>query len=122
MFATVTHPRPDVVLVTLAGELDLAAMDELRAALAPAGARADVLVDAAAVDFIDCGALRALVEAAGAATAAGGRLRLRAPSPAVLRLVAWCGVDARLPVVAARPRYGRRRAAGRDVIELGRPR
>lgn len=107
---TVTHPHRDGALVTLGGEVDLAALDRLDAALAAAAGCADVVIDASGVDFVDCCALRPLVVAARAVHAGGGRLRLHDPSPAVVSLIAWCGLQDQLRV-SDRPARGGPRPA-----------
>lgn len=112
---TLTTPRRGLAVVTLCGELDLAALERLRAIFARASGCAEVVVDASGVDFIDCCALRPLLEAARAAAATGGRLVLREPSPSVVRLVAWCGLEAELPTSSAPRRRRRADPAGRQV-------
>lgn len=121
---TVACPRPGLALLTLGGEVDIAALERLNAALTEAGACPEVIVEASGVDFIDCAALRRLLAAARAAGAGGGRLVLRDPSPALARLIAWCHLGEELPAEAARAR--RRGAPGggrRDEVALppGRP-
>ena len=90
---TLTHPRPGAARLVLAGELDIAALADLRAALAATRGCTDVVVQAAGVDFVDCCALRPLLLAARATARAGGRLRLREPSPALVRLITWCHLE-----------------------------
>lgn len=113
---TLARPRSDSVLVTLGGEVDLAALDRLTAVLARAAGCADVVVDASAVDFIDCCALHPLLAAARAAHAAGGRLRLHDPSPAVVTLVSWCGLEEHLPTARAPPDLVHRDRDGSRVV------
>lgn len=112
---TLTCPRPDHALVTLGGELDLAALERLCAIFARASNCTEIVVDVAGVGFIDCCALRPLLTAARAAAATGGRLVLREPSPAVVALVAWCGLEADLPTSSAPRRRRRADPAGRQV-------
>ena len=112
---TITHPRPGAARLVPAGELDIAALADLRAVLSATRGCTDVVVQASGVDFIDCAGLRPLVGAARAAAGGGGRLVLRDPSPAVVDLIAWCSLEEQLPVEAAptpgRGRLGRRQAA-----------
>ena len=106
---TLTHPRPGAAWLTLAGELDLAALAQLREALEATRGCTDVVVDASGVGFIDWCALLPLVLAARAATRAGGRWRLREPSPALVRLIALCDLEEALPTATpwrARQRHG----------------
>ena len=97
----ITRPRPGAARLTLAGELDIAALVDLRAVMAATRGCTDVVVDAAGVDFIDCCALRPLLLAARATARAGGRWRLRDPSPALTDLITWCGLEQHLPVQGA---------------------
>jgi anti-anti-sigma factor len=80
-------PSATVVLV---GELDPHSADSLSEALHELGADASVdrvVVDLAAVGFIDSSGLRALLSADEALASAGSKLVLRSPSDAVRRLL-----------------------------------
>jgi anti-sigma B factor antagonist len=78
-----------VTVVTLAGELDLAAAPVLRERLAEAAGSAErgVVLDMAEVTFVDSSALRELLRARAALEAAGARLVLAAVGPPVARLL-----------------------------------
>lgn len=80
-------------VVTLAGECDLAVREELTAALleAVAGARV-VVVDLAAVTFIDSTGVHGLVTAHHAALAAGGRVHVRNAVGPVATVLGLTGV------------------------------
>lgn len=91
------------VRFSLAGEFDLAARDDLRAALldaiapgaldaVPSGAPAAIVVDLDAVTFIDSEALGALIDAYVAARAAGRSLRLARPQKLVGRVLDIVGL------------------------------
>ena len=79
-----------VAHVRVAGELDVATVPKLRAALAPLGRESgdEVVVDVAGLTFADASALGALVAAHTRAEAAGARLVVRNPSPLLERMLA----------------------------------
>ena len=72
------HPGEPVV-VTVRGEVDLATAPELESCVSRAleGAPSAVILDLAALNFIDSSGLRVLVTLAGAATASGSSIALR---------------------------------------------
>jgi anti-sigma B factor antagonist len=77
------------VVVALRGELDLADAASVTAALAEAAARApEIIVDLAALKFIDCSGVEALVDGRRQARHAGGDLVLAAPQRRVLKVLA----------------------------------
>ena len=92
------------VVVALTGELDIATAEPLRHQLTgvvdgdPPPAR--VVVDAAALDFVDAAGISVLLGAQQALAARGGELLLRAPSRLVLRVVAVLQLDGVLLVEA----------------------
>lgn len=63
-------------IVSLHGEHDLASVEELKAALATAGRRRDVIVDLSACTFIDSSVISVLLRAANDLHTRGGRLSL----------------------------------------------
>jgi anti-anti-sigma factor len=72
----------------VSGELDLLTVPQLRGALAALGDHGrDVVLDLAGVSFVDSSGLGLLLAAAGTAEEGGASLILRAPSPAVRRLI-----------------------------------
>ena len=90
----VQHDRPRGV--RLLGELDLAGVPKVRAAL---GERSgDVEVDCAGLTFIDASGLRVFVAAHTACRARGARLLIVNPSRCVVRLLELTGVDTLLDV------------------------
>jgi anti-sigma B factor antagonist len=100
-----TRPRPDVVLLTVDGELDtltaprLAA--ELDAALDVALAEgATVVVDLSEVTFLASSGLAVLVEGARRAAPSPGRLHLVVASRAVTRPLEVTGADTLFPTHA----------------------
>jgi anti-anti-sigma factor len=78
------------------GELDVAALPELRGAIARAaggGSRpAQVVLDLSEVTFLDAAVLGALVAERRALQAAGGTLRLAGVSPKLRRLIGLTGL------------------------------
>jgi anti-sigma B factor antagonist len=79
----------DTVRIHAAGELDLASVDVLRSALERAHEEAlgDVEVESSEMTFCDSTGLCLLLNAQRKLNAAGRRLRLLNPAPAVLRLL-----------------------------------
>ena len=92
----VQHDRPSGV--RLLGELDLAGVPEVRAALSGRGG--DVEVDCAGLTFIDASGLRLFVAVHTACRARGARLSIVNPSRCVVRLLELTGVDTLLDVRA----------------------
>ena len=87
--------------LTLEGELDLAGVPDLEAALATARADGadEILVDLGALEFMDSSGLRCLVQADQRAAAEGWRLLLaRGPAP-VHRVFEITRMDQRLSFV-----------------------
>lgn len=77
------------VLISPAGELDVATVHSLRASLAQClhdGVRT-VDVDLSAVTFCDCSCLNVLLSSWWRITEAGGTLNLHHPPPALVRMV-----------------------------------
>ena len=89
-----TTPAGDVVL-TLAGELDLAAAPTVREHLESAAATGahSIVLDMAEVTFVDSSALRELLRADSALRGAGRTLILTAVPPAVVRLLELTRTD-----------------------------
>jgi anti-anti-sigma factor len=81
-------------LVTVRGELDLAAAEQLWQSLEPLllpGVL--VVVDGTDLSFLDSSGLRVLLQAHKRAETEGAVLRLIAPQPAVLRVLDLAGAD-----------------------------
>ncbi|MEU4714151.1 STAS domain-containing protein [Micromonospora purpureochromogenes] len=92
-FEATTSTEPGRAVVRLAGECDLAAREELTAALLAAVAGAPiVLVDLGALDFLDSTGIHGLVTAHHAARAAGGRLYVVNARGPVANVLAITGV------------------------------
>ncbi len=93
-----TESRNGAAVITLAGELDLYNAEEVRTALAKAideGAT-PIVVDMAAVEFMDSTALGVLIEARS--RLGGDGLRLAAPQLGTRRTLQVSGLDRHLPV------------------------
>jgi anti-sigma B factor antagonist len=80
--------------LSVGGEMDLAAADELAAAVdrALGSGESPLIVDLSGVSFIDSTGLGALVRFQNAATAADRELVLQAPSERVLRILELTGL------------------------------
>lgn len=92
--------RGEVTLVAPAGSLDAAAVDQIKRTLAgliEAG-QARLLVDLGNVHYVDSSGLGTLVAAMKRARAAGGDLRLCAPSPVVREILEMTGLVARIGI------------------------
>jgi len=86
----------DPAVVSLEGELDLAAAPQLReclVALVESGAT-DIVLDVARLDFIDSTGLSVLVMALNRTHAVEGSTVLRHPSPSIIRLLEITGLRA----------------------------
>lgn len=77
------------------GRLDLVSAADLRGAVAEtvAGGRTSLVVDLAAVPFVDSSGLGALIAALKQARKAGGELRIAAPDGPVLEVLALMRLD-----------------------------
>jgi anti-anti-sigma factor len=96
----VAHERgaEGVVTIRPTGELDIATAASLERALIEDRSRGDrVVLDLAALEFIDSTGLRAIVRGAEAARRDGWELRLRPGPPAVQRVFEIAGVLGALP-------------------------
>ena len=83
----------------VAGELDLAASSELRAALADlVDEGGDVTIDLSAITFIDSTALTILVHMHNELAASGARLIVTDPSPVVVRTLQLAGLVSRFAI------------------------
>jgi anti-sigma B factor antagonist len=112
------------VVVALDGELDLVDAADVAAALATVtAAEPEVIMDLAALEFIDSSGVAALVRGRAHARHAGGDLLLAAPQQQVLRILAITrladnfSVHASVEEAAASARRSRR-----VVVPLRRPR
>jgi anti-anti-sigma factor len=88
-------------VVRLRGELDVSEVQTVDDELAPVVARTDrdVTIDVENLQFIDVGGLNLLARTAGTLTAADRVLRLRAPSPILVRMLQVTGLDEHVQIV-----------------------
>ncbi len=96
MFTIETHNDADSVVLRVSGDVDIATVDQLRQRGLDVIALADgapVVIDAAAVTFIDSSGLGALVALNKAAAAAGTPFLMRAVPPGVASLLHITGID-----------------------------
>jgi len=95
-------------VVRLRGELDVSKIRTVDDELAPVIARTDrdVTIDLEDLRFIDVGGLNLLARTAGTLTAADRVLRLRAPSPVLVRMLQVTGLDEHVQIVDPVEGYG----------------
>jgi anti-anti-sigma factor len=78
----------------LSGEVDVSNVPSLSSALrSTAEGRTALLLDVAALDFIDVAGMRAIQRSALALAARGGELTMLAPQPPVRRMIAMMGME-----------------------------
>ena len=94
----VQHGAHGKVLIEVSGELDFAAVEELRAPLMPATEQGTVVLDLSGVTFCDSSGVRTLVEADRSAREHGGAFCIAAPSEDVLRVLTLTKTDMTLEV------------------------
>ncbi|MEY2415158.1 MAG: hypothetical protein QOH53_492 [Ilumatobacteraceae bacterium] len=103
-----------VVVTTVRGELDIASADTLSATLDKVPAEERVVLDLAAVDFMDSSGLAVVLRQSMRRRNAGGSLHIRRPSVSVQRLLVFCCLEHLLEpeVEADKPtrRWTRRRS------------
>jgi stage II sporulation protein AA (anti-sigma F factor antagonist) len=87
-------------VIEVGGEIDVHTCSELEEAVRSAFSASgnDVVLDVAAVGFIDSSGLRSLITLQQEAAAGDGGLRLRAPSRPVVRLLEVTGLTGMFPV------------------------
>ncbi|MFJ8802799.1 STAS domain-containing protein [Streptomyces sp. NPDC102487] len=88
------HQVTDIRVVSLSGELDADSAEEFLRAVRPDDAGTSwTVLDLSAVTFMDSSAVNVLVAARRDVTAAGGWIRLAAPTDPVLRVIEIVGLD-----------------------------
>src|SRR3984957_9638261 len=91
--------EPCQMLVTVAGEMDIAAVPQLQERLATLAASGQpIIVDLNRVTFIDASGLRVLASAASQAAAHGASLHAVCARHQVRRLFAITGLDRQIPL------------------------
>jgi anti-sigma B factor antagonist len=102
-FDVVVRRDGERVVVAPDGELDIATVPRLHAAMREADGAPEVVLDLRSLRFLDTSGLRAVIEEDHRAADAGRRLSLvRGPS-SVQRVFELAGVADRLPFVAEEP-------------------
>jgi anti-sigma B factor antagonist len=96
-FAVAVQRRDDVASVRPAGELDVATVETLRAALDSVESAECLLLDLRGLSFIDSTGLHLLVALVKRARDDGIQLTLLAPPAPVDRAIRLCGLDEALP-------------------------
>jgi stage II sporulation protein AA (anti-sigma F factor antagonist) len=100
MQITITDLDAATRRVTLVGKLDILGAEAIGLPLATvAGARGNVIVDMAGVDFIASIGIRHLVMAAKAVARGAGKLVLLGPTPMVAEVLVVSGLEQLLPIV-----------------------
>jgi anti-sigma B factor antagonist len=91
----ISRPAEGVVLLALAGEVDILSVGELkrRAAQLAALMPAHVVFDLSGLEFIDSSGINALVQAVRTIEAGGGTAVLAAPSPEARRVFEIIGLS-----------------------------
>lgn len=89
-----SDPGPDLRLIGVEGELDLAVAPELQAAIERAAGARRVVVDLGACEFIDSTGIAVLIRGREALLAAGGSLAICSPRLQVLRVLEVTGLAA----------------------------
>ena len=89
-----------MVMVELAGDVDIAVKDELRARLDAAAEQADTIdIDLSKVNYADSTALGLLIALQNRLRQRGGTVRLVAPSERMRRLLNYAGLERSFPIV-----------------------
>ncbi len=102
MQITISELDSSTKKVTLTGKLDIAGAQVIETPLAAvAGARGNVVIDMAGVDFISSIGIRHLVIAAKAIARGAGKLVLLAPTPMVTEVLVSTGLEQILPIVTS---------------------
>ena len=102
MQITISELDSSTKKVTLTGKLDIAGAQAIETPLAAvAGARGNVVIDMAGVDFISSIGIRHLVIAAKAIARGAGKLVLLAPTPMVTEVLVSTGLEQILPIVTS---------------------
>jgi stage II sporulation protein AA (anti-sigma F factor antagonist) len=103
-FSCTAEDFADHVVLTVAGDVDLAAHARFQSDLDQAwDASGDLVIECSQITFLDSMGLRVLVHAMQRATANGRGITLRSPSQPVLRVLELAGIKALFPVAGAAP-------------------
>ena len=109
------------VLITVAGEIDITTVPQLRGQLTLlAAGGGPVIADLTDVTFIDAAGLGVLAAAAGKAAASGGSLHVVADRYQVRRIFALTGLDWQIPLTRTLAEALAALPAGRDIRGSGK--
>ena len=112
----VTAQRDNAVAtVMVSGEVDLATVPRLSAAVAQHHDAQLLVLDLTAVTFIDSTGVRVLIEADRSCAGSGSRVVVLAGDGPVRRLLDLCNLDGRLALVTDHPSPAAQRAALTDT-------
>ena len=118
----VTVQRDDeLATILVSGELDLATVPLLSAAVAEHDDAGLLVLDLTAVTFIDSTGVRVLIEADRACAGSGSRLVVLAVDGPVRRVLDLCELDGRLAVVTDHPSPAAQRVAVTDTGPMTPP-
>ena len=119
----VTVQRDDgVATIVVSGEMDLATVPRLSAAVAEHGDARLLVLDLNAVTFIDSTGVRVLIEADRACAGSGSRLVVLAGDGPVRRVLGLCELNGRLALVAEHPSPAAQPVALTDARAITAPR
>jgi anti-sigma B factor antagonist len=110
------HQEPGHALVTVAGEIDIATVPQLRERLAaPAASGRPLIVDLEQVTFIDASGLGVLASAARQAAARGASLHVVCAGRQLQRLFTITGLDRQIPLARSVTEAYQNLAAARKI-------
>jgi anti-sigma B factor antagonist len=114
--AVEVHQEPGHLLITVAGEVDIATAPQLRQRLAgPATSGRPIIVDLDPVSFIDATGLGVLASAASRTAAHGASLQVVCARHQVRRLFTITGLDRYIPLAHTMTQACHNLAAARDA-------
>ena len=97
-FSAERSERNGTLVLALRGELDLSSVDRLSEAAADVPPGANVVIDLAALEFMDSAGLRTLMNLDVRAREEGWALALARPQQSVLRLLELSSLEGRIPI------------------------
>jgi anti-sigma B factor antagonist len=96
-FEVRTLSEPERLVVTPVGELDIATVDQVRAAVAKRREGAGLVLDLSELEFMDTSGIQVIVESFRDAREAGFTLSIVRADPQVQRVFEIAGLDTVLP-------------------------
>lgn len=119
----VTVQRDDeFATIMVSGELDLATVPQLSAAIAEQHDAGLLVLDLTAVTFMDSTGVRVVIQADRSCTRAGSRLVVLAGDGPVRRVLGLCKLDGRLVLATEHPSAAAQPVAGTDSGAITAPR